>query len=137
MADKRIDEKYSREELFGLKPPKPYKGKYLNQISFPIGGIGAGCIGLDGTGGLRDFEIFNRPNVGSKFSKTFPLIRVKEEGKEPIARVLKGPRTRPYTPLDGGRFKANAEGFRAKSECVNPVPMFRIEDRSYRWVRAD
>ncbi|MFX0101221.1 MAG: GH116 family glycosyl-hydrolase [Candidatus Hodarchaeota archaeon] len=117
MTDKRIEEKYSRDELFGLKPQKVYKGQYLNEISFPIGGIGAGCIGLSGTGGLRDFEIFNRPNVGSKFPKTFPLIRVKEKGKNPIARVLLGPMTRPYTPFDGGRFKANAEGFPHMDSC--------------------
>ena len=35
-------------------------------ISFPLGGIGTGSIGLTGNGELSDFEIFNRPNKNSK-----------------------------------------------------------------------
>ena len=42
-----------------------YEGKRLYQISFPLGGIGTGCIGLAGNGRLRDFEIYNRPNKRS------------------------------------------------------------------------
>ncbi|MEM7129390.1 MAG: GH116 family glycosyl-hydrolase, partial [Chloroflexota bacterium] len=42
-----------------------YTGNRTNQISFPLGGIGAGCIGLAGNGRLIDWEIFNRPNKGS------------------------------------------------------------------------
>ena len=42
-----------------------YKGTKTNQISFPLGGIGSGCIGLAGNGRLIDWEIFNRPNKGS------------------------------------------------------------------------
>ncbi|MHA1697529.1 MAG: GH116 family glycosyl-hydrolase [Promethearchaeota archaeon] len=111
-------EQYEKGELFKRGPREPYQGKFLNQISFPLGGIGTGCIGLDGLGGLRDFEIFNRPNVGTRFPKIFPLIRTLVDGKEdPIARVLMGPMSRPYTPLDGGRFKANAEGFPHMDSC--------------------
>jgi len=36
--------------------------KDTNKISFPLGGIGTGCIGLAGNGELKDWEIFNRPN---------------------------------------------------------------------------
>ena len=42
-----------------------YTGSKTNQISFPLGGIGTGCIGLAGNGRLIDWEIFNRPNKGS------------------------------------------------------------------------
>ena len=42
-----------------------YRGEKRKEISFPVGGMGAGCIGLDGTGRFRDWEIFNRPNKGS------------------------------------------------------------------------
>ena len=81
--------KYTREELFSIGPQKIYKGVYLNEISFPLGGIGTGSIGLSGRGSLKDFEIFNRPNVGSWFPKTFPMIRLKENGKNPICRARK------------------------------------------------
>ncbi|MHA1681691.1 MAG: GH116 family glycosyl-hydrolase [Promethearchaeota archaeon] len=113
-----MQDKYKRSELFGTGVQRVYSGKYLNEISFPVGGIGAGCIGLSGRGGLRDFEIFNRPNVGSEFPRTFPLLRVRVDGGEPESRVLMGPLGRPYTPLDGGRYKANAEGFPHMDSCT-------------------
>lgn len=40
--------------------------KITKNISFPIGGIGTGCIGLSGNGELIDWEIFNRPNKNSR-----------------------------------------------------------------------
>ncbi len=37
-----------------------YRNARTTQISFPLGGIGAGAIGLAGNGRLIDWEIFNR-----------------------------------------------------------------------------
>ena len=42
-----------------------YTGDFAKEISFPLGGIGTGSIGLDGNGRLIDWEIFNRPSKGS------------------------------------------------------------------------
>ena len=42
-----------------------YRNDHLNQISFPLGGLGTGSVGLAGNGRLIDWEIFNRPNKGS------------------------------------------------------------------------
>ena len=41
-----------------------YKNEDLNEISFPLGGIGTGSIGLAGNGQLIDWEIFNKPSKG-------------------------------------------------------------------------
>ncbi len=43
---------------------KEYTGQNVREISFPIGGIGTGCIGLGGDGRLREWEIRNRPDKG-------------------------------------------------------------------------
>ena len=42
--------------------------KYEKQkkVSFPLGGIGTGCVGLAGNGELIDWEIFNRPNKNTR-----------------------------------------------------------------------
>ena len=42
-----------------------YTGNKLNEISFPLGGIGSGSIGLTGNGSLVDWEIYNIPNKNS------------------------------------------------------------------------
>ncbi len=106
-----VQEGSSLTKSLSNRSQKVYKGKYLNEISFPLGGIGTGSIGLSGRGSLKDFEIFNRPNVDSWFPKTFPLIRVKEKNKEPNCRVLEGPIKRPYTPREGGAMHFNGEGY--------------------------
>jgi hypothetical protein len=40
-----------------------YAGEYLNQVAFPLGGIGAGMICLEGTGALSHVSLRNRPEV--------------------------------------------------------------------------
>ena len=54
-----------------------YEHEYLNEISFPLGGIGTGCVGLAGNGCLVDWEIFNRPNKGSLNGYTHIAVRAK------------------------------------------------------------
>ena len=43
------------------QPVFPFKYPHSQQVSVPMGGLGAGCIGLNGEGGLIDFSIANRP----------------------------------------------------------------------------
>ena len=40
-----------------------YVSQYLNQVAFPMGGIGAGMICLEGTGALSNVSLRNRPEV--------------------------------------------------------------------------
>ena len=42
-----------------------FSGEALRHISFPLGGIGTGSIGLAGNGRLIDWEIFNTANKAS------------------------------------------------------------------------
>src|SRR5215203_1265662 len=76
-----------------------YKGTKTNQISFPLGGIGSGSIGLAGNGRLIDWEIYNRPNKGSVNGFSHFAIRAEEdgpEGKVIAARILHGDLQPPY-----------------------------------------
>src|SRR5947209_1708452 len=43
-----------------------YHGDYLDQVAFPMGGIGAGMMCLEGTGALTKFCLRNRPDLGSE-----------------------------------------------------------------------
>lgn len=61
----------------------------------PMGGIGAGCICLNGSGGFQDFSIRNQPATtalpdGWGFSDAaFALLHVK--GEQPVTKLLEGP----------------------------------------------
>jgi len=78
-------------QTFDTKP-YTFTGAKRREIAFPLGGIGTGCVSLDGRGGLRDWEIFNRPNKGSFLEYTFASLWVKPEGGESKALAVHGPR---------------------------------------------
>lgn len=56
---------YSAQALYGNQRSRVYQGKNLLQVALPIGGIGAGCICLNGQGGLQDFSIRNKPAISA------------------------------------------------------------------------
>ena len=67
-----------------------YKGEYLKEISFPLGGIGSGSIGLSGNGVLKDFEIYNRPNKGSDSGYTFFAIKATYPDGKSKVKIIQG-----------------------------------------------
>lgn len=66
----------------------PYAGEYLNQVAFPMGGIGAGMICLEGAGALSHFSLRNHPDV---FNEPCLFAALALPGATPTARVLEGP----------------------------------------------
>jgi non-lysosomal glucosylceramidase len=75
-------------ETFVLQQGRRYSGSGLQEIAFPLGGLGTGSVSLGGRGDLRDWEIFNRPDKGGELDFTFFAIWAKPEGGEPVARIL-------------------------------------------------
>lgn len=66
-----------------------YRDQKTKRISFPLGGIGTGCIGLAGNGALIDWEIYNRPNKNSYQGYSHFAIKV-TDGERTVAKVLQG-----------------------------------------------
>ncbi len=94
-----------------------YTGKETKEISFPIGGIGTGCIGLSGNGRLIDFEIFNKPNKNSFNGFTHIAVKAEDEWRVLDARVLNGNLQPPYMG------EANATNFRGYGFGVNRLSL--------------
>jgi uncharacterized protein (DUF608 family) len=65
-----------------------YASEFLNQVAFPLGGIGAGMICLEGTGALSHVSLRNHPEV---FNEPCVFAAISVKGKRPTARVLEGP----------------------------------------------
>jgi uncharacterized protein (DUF608 family) len=78
------------------KGQRTFSGPALQEIGFPIGGIGTGSISLGGRGDLRDWEIFNKPDKGSRLDFSFFALWAQQDGKKPVARVLERQVMPPY-----------------------------------------
>ena len=66
-----------------------YEKQKTKNISFPLGGIGTGCIGLAGNGELKDWEIFNRPNKCTRNGYSHFAIKASYADKNTV-KVLHG-----------------------------------------------
>jgi uncharacterized protein (DUF608 family) len=64
-----------------------YRGKNLDYIAFPIGGIGAGMVCLDGNGAWSHLSVNNEPNV---FNEPFAFAAISIPGLKNGAKVIQG-----------------------------------------------
>jgi uncharacterized protein (DUF608 family) len=77
------------------QPLFPFQHKHILQTALPIGGIGAGCVCLNGHGGLEDFSIRHRPATSALPDShgvrdaAFAILRIKSS--TPVARLVEGP----------------------------------------------
>lgn len=73
---------------------RTFRDRHLLQIALPMGGIGSGCICLNGYGGLQDFSIRHAPSTSAMpdrhqpLDAGFALLHLPETGK---TRLLEGP----------------------------------------------
>lgn len=65
-----------------------YAGECLNQVAFPMGGIGAGMLCLEGSGALSHVSLRNHPEV---YNEPCVFAAISILGEQPAARVLEGP----------------------------------------------
>jgi len=65
---------FAPDELSSGHLPRTFTGRGLQEIAFPLGGIGTGSVSLGGRGQLREWEIFNRPSKGLVLPYTFAAI---------------------------------------------------------------
>ncbi len=65
-----------------------YVGRNLNRIAFPMGGIGAGMICLEGTGALSHVSLRHKPEI---FHEPCTFAAVSIRGGARLARILEGP----------------------------------------------
>ena len=102
-----------------------FKGEYTKEISFPLGGIGTGSVGLGGNGHLIDWELYNRPNKGGQNSYTHYAIKACKGNKVLDARVLEGD---VYKGMIGDEFSKGTHswgfGFGHNRYALQGIPHF-------------
>ena len=104
-------------------PQFVYQGNKTREISFPLGGIGTGCIGLAGNGRLIDWEIFNRPNKGSVNGFSHFAVKVERDGQVVDARVLHGDLHPPFIGSMQTQ-QLGSWGFGPQREYLTGLPHF-------------
>jgi len=65
-----------------------YTGDYLDHIAFPMGGIGAGMICMEGNGSISHVSIHNKPDI---FNEPYAYAAIMVKGLENGAKVLQSP----------------------------------------------
>lgn len=114
---------------------KLYQGDFRHEISFPLGGVGSGCVGIDGYGRLIDWEIFNRPNKRSVNGYSHFSVKAERNGRVLDARVLHadaapGYMGEGYMDVNSARkeplpaFRSNY-GFGPQRELLGGLPHFK------------
>ena len=98
---------------YPLTPPRVYRGKHLEAVGMPLGGIGTGSIWLDGQGQLGVWQIFN--NLSEPRDSRQLLRRQRQAGG--------GPGGRPRAP--DARAKA-ACGRSSRSNYEGGYPIARL-----------
>ncbi len=102
-----------------------YKNEHVQQIALPLGGIGSGCICLNGYGGLQDFSIRHQPHLSAspdrhlRADAAFALLRDKASGS---TRLVEGPFPPGKIYAQGlraqGYWGGGHEGFPRFRECT-------------------
>ncbi len=130
-------EGYLRDELYQFGPLAPYTGRKLSQIAFPLGGIGTGSVSLSGGGALIDWEIFNRPNIGSTMPYSFFTLWAQAKDEPPVCKVVQAPPQPPFSGGGAGTYRGfgfgvsrdNGAGLPHLRECVfhGEYPLARLD----------
>ena len=106
-----------------------YEKLYLSQISFPLGGIGTGSIGLGGDGRFIEWEIFNRPNKKGLNGFSSFWVKAEKEDKVLDTRILQGDLQPPYTGNGHGPARELLSGMPHFKyvKFIGKYPIARIE----------
>jgi len=99
-AERRIGE----PELVARGASKVYRGEYLEAVSLPVGGIGAGLIQLNGKAERHVWQIFNNTTQG-RVHDSFFAVRASRPRGEPVVRALQTGPVEPFPAMSELSFR--------------------------------
>ena len=118
---------FPANELLQPGQQRTFSGDRATQVAMPIGGLGAGCICINGVGGLQDFSIRTRPETtalpagftSNSPEAAFAILHLK--GASPVTRLVEGPFP-PFKIFDQGLQgqglrRSGSEGFPRFEKC--------------------
>ena len=126
-----VSSKASSLPAYPLTPPRVYRGKNLDGVGMPLGGIGTGSIWLDGQGRLGVWQIFNNPGE-PRIPDSFFGVAVRSGAGPAQVRVLQTAGERTLKPIqsleyEGGypiarlAFQDDSLPIQVSLEALNPL----------------
>lgn len=95
---RQLAEKLKDPRIFELGQQRIYRGEHLGAISFALGGIGSGCIQMNGKAQRHIWQIFNNFSQAN-VPDSFFAIRAAKPGGKPIVRALQTEAVGPFAPM--------------------------------------
>ena len=124
-----------------------YAAEKSKEVRFPLGGIGAGSVSIDGSARFVDWQIMNRPNMDSYNGYSSISVKAEKDGKLIGARALHGPLQPPYMgrglhPFGGftyGPDRVTMAGVPHFSECSmqGRFPAARYTFGGQDWIKPE
>jgi uncharacterized protein (DUF608 family) len=92
-TDRKKSEQYSdkhpmKDGQYSRDFNQSYAGPFLDRVAFPLGGLGAGMVCIEGSGCISHVSVRNTPDV---FNEPFMMGAFSIKGEPSLARVLEGP----------------------------------------------
>ncbi len=101
--EERIAKLMDDPALLARGKGRVYSGENLTAISLPVGGIGAGCIQINGKAERHIWQIHNN-FTGVVIPHSFFAVRAKAGG-EPIVRAMQTSAVGPFAPMESLTFR--------------------------------
>lgn len=100
----KLQRRLNDPRLFEKGKSRVYEGKNLEAIRFGVGGIGAGCIQMNGRGERAIWQIFN--NFAAGFvPNSFLAIRAEATVGDPVVRTLQTAPAGPFAAMKDVKFR--------------------------------
>ncbi|HID21655.1 MAG TPA: hypothetical protein EYP14_04560 [Planctomycetaceae bacterium] len=81
-----------------------YRGEHLGAISLPVGGLGAGCLQINGRAELKVWQIFGNFEP-VHVPHNFFAVRARMPGAQPIVRALQTEPVEPFPAMQSLQFR--------------------------------
>lgn len=98
-----------------------YTGVKTKEISFPLGGIGSGSIGIGGDGRFIDWEIFNKPSKGSLNGYSHFAVKAFSKNRT-VTKILNGDLLKDFS----GQFSVHNFGMGPSGNTLAGFPHFKM-----------
>ena len=99
-----IERLLAADDLVARGATRVYRNEFLAAISFPVGGIGAGCIQFNGQARRHSWQIFNNFEA-AEVPNSFLAVRAQVPDGRPVIRALQTEAVGPFAAMASLRFR--------------------------------